>query len=119
MRELEQARSDAAAELGVEVLPLTFGDPGERDLADLFAAARAGGPAEVDKLVRQVRHAIAMAKAETVSREKPFDWFTGAVFSRNNFRRLAGKTAVPTTRAGPRSSAERAQPETVRKIKTL
>lgn len=109
--ELEHARAEAAAELGVQAQPLTFGDPGERDLAEMLAAARARGPDELRKLVAQVRHAIAMARLETTSREKPFDWFTGAVFSRNNFRRLAGKTATPTVRAGPRAATRPAGPK--------
>lgn len=117
--ELEQARADAAAELGVEVQLLTLGDVGERDLADLVATARARGAAELDKLVGQARHAIAMAKQETASGEKPFEWFTGAVFSPNNFRRLVGKTAVPTVRAGPKSSAERAPEPARRRMKTF
>ncbi len=118
-RELEQARAEAAAELGVEAQPLTIGDIGERDLADMVAAARARGPAELAKLVGQARHAIAMAKAETVNGEKPFEWFTGAVFAERNFRRLAGKVATPTVRAGPKGSAVRAVEPPPRKIKNL
>lgn len=90
-RELEAARSAAGAKLGLEILPLPVGDRGERDLADLFVAARSRGPAEVETLVRQIRHAIAMAAAETVAGEKTPEWFTGAVFSPNNFRRLVAK----------------------------
>lgn len=117
-RELEQARAEAAAELHVDAMPLAFGDVGERDLADLTAAARRRGPAELDKFVRQARHAIAMAKLETATGQKPFEWFTGAVFSANNFRRLVGKTATATVRAGPGGSAARA-PEPIRNLKTL
>lgn len=119
-RELERARAEAAAELGVEAQPLTIGDIGERDLADMVVAARARGPAEFAKLVGQVRHAIAMAKAETVNGEKPFEWFTGAVFAERNFRRLAGKVATPTVRAGPKGSAVRAaELPPARKLTTL
>jgi hypothetical protein len=117
--ELEQARAEAAVELGVEAQPLTAFDLGEQDLREMLAAARARGPAELDKLVRQARHAIAMAKLETIRGEQPFDWFTGAIFRPNNFRRLAGKVATPTTRAGPRGSAERAPEPLPRKIKNL
>lgn len=117
--ELEQARAEAAVELGVEAQPLTAFDLGEQDLREMLAAARARGPAELDKLVRQARHAIAMAKLETIRGEQPFDWVTGAIFRPNNFRRLAGKVATPTKRAGPRGSAERAPEPPPRKIKNL
>lgn len=102
-RELEQARAESASLLGVAAQPLVFGDAGERDLANMLAAARARGSAELDKLIGQARHAIAMAKLETVNGEKPFEWFTGAVFSPNNFRRLVGKTTddAKPVRAGP------------------
>lgn len=116
LAELETARSEAAGELGVEIQPLAFGDPGERDLAERIAAARSQSPAAVDLVVRQTRHAIAMAKLETVRGEKPFEWFTGAVFAERNFRRLVGKTAETTIRAGPRRGLP---PEPIRKIKTL
>lgn len=90
-RELEAARITAGAKLGLEILPLPIGERGERDLADLFVAARSRGPAEVETLVRQVRHAIAMAAAETTAGVKSPEWFTGAVFSPDNFRRLVAK----------------------------
>jgi hypothetical protein len=123
-RELEQARAEAAAELGVQVMPLVFGEVGERDLSSLLAAARARGPDELDKLVRQARHAIAMAKLETVNGEKPFEWFTGAVFSQNNFRRLVAKNAddAKRVRAGPYGASSRyrdSQPEQPRKTQIL
>jgi len=100
LQELDQARAEAAAEIGVDAQPLVFGDVGERVLSEMLAAARARGQTELDKLVRQVRHAIAMAKLETTSGEKPIEWLTGAVFAERNFRRLVGKTATPTTTRG-------------------
>lgn len=106
MRELEVARSEAARELGVEVLPLVFGDRGERDCADRISLARSQGREALERVIAQSRHAIAMAKLETVRREKSIEWFTGAVFSPDNFRRLVAKTAQPTIRAGPRRAED-------------
>jgi plasmid stabilization system protein ParE len=106
-RELESARASAGAKLGLEILPLPVGDRGERDLADLFVAARSRGPAEVETLVRQVRHAIAMAAAETVAGEKTPEWFTGAVFSPNNFRRLVAKQPARVIAPAPARARRR------------
>jgi hypothetical protein len=105
--ELETARLEAGAELGVEVQQLPFGDDGERLLAERVVAARKRGAEDLDKLVGQTRHAIEMAKQETISREKPFEWFSGAVFSLNNFRRLVAKTTADLSRAGPRDHSRR------------
>jgi hypothetical protein len=123
-RELEQARAESAAKLGVAAQPLVFGDAGERDLAGMLAAARQRGPAELEKFIAQARHAIAMAKLETVNGDKPLEWFTGAVFSPNNFRRLVGKTtdAAKHVRAGPLEARGRYRerpPEQPRKTQIL
>jgi len=107
-RELELARTRAGKKLGLEILPLPVGDRGERDLADLFAAARSRGPDAVETLVRQVRHAIAMAASETIAGERDPEWFTGAVFSPNNFRRLVAKQ--PAKPAAPTPARPRRKP---------
>ncbi|MCA1833017.1 MAG: hypothetical protein ABR520_11145 [Mycobacteriales bacterium] len=91
--ELEQARQRAAVARGVAIRPLVAHDRGRRDLAEaLVEAARVG---ERAKLVADVRHAIAAAEAESRVAPEPgkpdrLQWFTGAVFSPDNFRRLAG-----------------------------
>lgn len=109
-RELEQARAEAGAELKLRVLPLPVGDRGERDLADLFKAARERGPEAVELLVQQARHAIAVAGAEARSDRSRLKWFSGAIFSGDNFRRLVAEDIEQAgrPRAGPRGSAERA-----------
>lgn len=106
-RELETARAEVAARLGREYMPLPIGDRGERDLGEMFAQARQRGPADVATLVRQVRHAIAMAKAEVIADEKAAQWFTGAVFSPDNFRRL---TAKPKPKSRPVAPSSASQP---------
>lgn len=101
--ELEQARQRAAAARGVSIRPLVAHDSGRKDLAEaLVEAARVGKRAE---LVADVRHAIAAAEAESRIVPEPgardqLQWFTGAIFRPNNFRRLAG-TPVKTSKARP------------------
>lgn len=118
--ELEEARSEAGADMGIDVQQLPFGDGGERLLADMVTAARGRGEDHLDTLIGQSRHAIEMAKQETVCGEKAFEWFSGAVFSPNNFRRLVAKTAADfaRSRAGPRLNQPKPQ-ETTRKITNL
>jgi len=120
--ELEQARQRAAAARGVSVRPLVAHDSGRADLAAALAeAARVGKRAE---LVADVRHAIAAAEAESrivpeLGKRDQLQWFTGAIFSPRNFRRLAG-TPVKSARARPapapvqtaaRSESEQLTPE--------
>jgi hypothetical protein len=104
--ELEQARQRAAAARGVSIRPLVAHDSGRKDLAEaLVEAARVDKRAE---LVADVRHAIAAAEAESRVVPEPgkrdqLQWFTGAIFSPRNFRRLAG-TPVKAARARPATS---------------
>lgn len=98
--ELESARREVAAELGVTDHGLLAQDPGERDLAMQLVAAGPGGLATARE---QALHAIAMAKLEAIAEPAKFRWLTGAIFGERNFRRLVGTTAEearrsPTTR---------------------
>lgn len=103
--ELEAKRAEVARKLGTAVKPLLAFDQGiDTDLQGQISLATTW-PA-LDLIATQASHAIAMAAAETASGEKSLEWFTGAIFSPKNFRRLASKTA--TSRAGPSSSTARA-----------
>lgn len=112
--ELEQSRQRAAAARGVSVRPLVAHDSGRADLADALAeAARVGAR---DKLVGDVRHAIAAAESEARVAPEPgkpdqLRWFTGAIFRPNNFRRLAGTPMkLP---AAPRPAPKQLRPPDV------
>lgn len=104
--ELEQARLRAAAVRGVAIQLLVAHDVGRHDLAEaLVEAARVGRRPE---LVAQIRHAIGAAEAESRVAPEPgkpdrLQWFTGAIFSPRNFRRLVA-APLPKSRAGPRSA---------------
>jgi hypothetical protein len=122
-RELEQARADAAAELGVTAEPLDMFDPGERALAERFASARMHGEAALQATVAQGRHVIAVAKAEALREDRrSVEWLTGVIFEGRNWRRAAGMTLADAQqpRAGPKGSAARAphQPP-ARKLTTI
>lgn len=116
--ELEAARQRSAKARGVEIRPLLAFDQGiDRDLNDHLALAPTG--AALATVVEQARHAIAMAELEVTNGGKSLEWFTGAIFSGGNFRRLASKTADDIerekARAGPAGSGQnRHRPEPTR-----
>lgn len=100
--EFELERQRVAAKLGVPWVPLLAHDQGRDDLARaLVDASTAGKRAE---LAATVRHAIAVAGAEVETEPTKLQWFSGAIFSPRNFRRLA---AAPPPKA-KRKPAERA-----------
>jgi hypothetical protein len=121
--ELGRARAEVAAEFGIAAQPLMAFDPGENALA--MRLLRARDAAELELVASQARHAIAILAAEARAASPPtVEWMTGAVFeSDRSWRRAVGMTLADAqrgSRAGPRSSAERApRLEPVRKIKTL
>lgn len=104
--ELETARRDAAAELGVRAQPLLAFDPGETALAARIAATRSEG--EIREIASQARHAIACAKAEALRDDRrSVQWLTGVIFEDRNWRRFAGMTLedARSVRASPRGRA--------------
>lgn len=109
--ELEQAREGAASARGVAIQLLVAHDVGRHDLAEMLAeAGRVGKRAE---LVAQVRHAIAAAEAESRVAPEPgkpdrLQWFTGAIFSPRNFRRLV---AAPLKRSADAKANRRREGE--------
>lgn len=110
--ELERARREVAAELGLEDRGLLAQDPGERELAMHLVNA---GPTGMATARAQALHAIAMAKLEAL-RDRSLQWLTGAVFAERTFRRLVAMTAEDVTarsRKSPRASPTRATPEHV------
>lgn len=116
--ELENERREVADFHGIEYRPLVAHDRGRHELADALVQASRSGKRE--QLVGDARHAIAVAGAEARADRDRVKWLTGAIFSPDNFRRLAAEDLEQASRprAGPRGSAGRA-PEPIRKIKTL
>lgn len=100
--ELEAARQVVAGKLGVTLQPLVAHDPGRADLASALVDATTQGKRA--ELAAQVRHAIAVAASEAEADREQLRWFTGAIFSPRNFRRLA---AAPPPKP-KRKPAERA-----------
>lgn len=94
--ELEAARQRVSTALGMTLQPLVAHDPGRADLAAALVDATSKGKRA--ELAAQVRHAIAVAASEAETDHEQLRWFTGAIFSPRNFRRLA---AAPSPKSKP------------------
>lgn len=100
-REFAAIREAVAAELGVICRPLPAHDPGERALALRIRDQNAN----LQVLVADARHVMAVAKAEAIATSS-VQWLTGALFEDRSYRRALGMTLEDATRprAGPSSA---------------
>jgi len=110
--EINAARARVGKNYGIALHPCVPFDRGlDSDLSGQLAIATTR--AELEAVAVQARHAVAMAEIEAISDKGRVQFLTGAIFAGGNFARLAAQTpegaAAMRPRAGPRSSAERAQ----------
>jgi hypothetical protein len=104
--ELEAARDRLADDLGLKLPPLLAHDSGRAELASALSLARGSQRTE---LAAQVRHAIAVAASEADADREKLRWFTGAIFSPRNFRRLVAEPP-PKPRRKPAARAPEPAP---------
>lgn len=105
--ELETARQRVSTTLGMTLQPLVAHDSGRADLAAALVDASSKGKRA--ELAAQVRHAIAVAASEAEADPKELQWFSGAIFRPNNFRRLAAAPSPKAKRKAP-IAAQASQP---------
>jgi len=97
--ELEAERQRVAVKLGIPLLPLVAHDEGRDLLARMLVDATSKGKRA--ELAAQVRNAIAVAGSEAEADPKELQWFSGAIFSARNFRRLAAAPPPKAKRMPP------------------
>lgn len=100
--ELELERQRVAVKLGIPLLPLVAHDEGRDLLARMLVDAT--GKGKRAELAAQVRNAIAVAGSEAEADPAELQWFSGAIFSARNFRRLAAAPPPRTKRKPPQPS---------------
>ncbi len=100
--ELEVERQRVAVKLGIPLLPLVAHDEGRDLLARMLVDAT--GKGKRAELAAQVRNAIAVAGSEAEADPAELQWFSGAIFSARNFRRLAAAPPPRTKRKPPQPS---------------
>jgi hypothetical protein len=112
----QAARSDVAAKLGVSVMPLSWHDPGRRELAHRLREERSSGGSVVDAEER-CRMAIARAAADCI-RDGTVRWLEGRMWTLERFHTTA---SIPIEDKGPQRARPSGRPVEAppRKIKRL